>query len=361
MVERLNGGRPILAPSDLWWENSVTHNTAALYLKRSAANEALIAGLLGVEGFGDLCSKDGVVVLHYRARPREDPGYPWSRSFVGLAVLTPEFEILRRYDTPVLAPDENPDAYDYLGVEDPRITPLEDGFCMVYCGVARHPVHDWRAQVCLAWSRDLLHWEKLGPIAGEVNAANNKDGVLFPGKVRGRHLLLHRPMVGEPQDFAIALAASDALGGPWVNCGDLFRAQPNPAFVASWVGAGSVPIALGEDRFVEIYHTGNRLASGGVEYDLDAALLDLSAFDGTSTASAAVRRLEHLMAPETPQELGRTSEQGVSNVLFICGSYEREGWIYLIYGGADSLVFAARVGAEALLAALERSPRERAL
>ena len=142
----------------------------------------------------------------------------------------------------MLAPDENPDAYDYLGAEDPRITPLEDGFCMVYCGVVRHyrwrrhPVHDWRARVCLAWSRDLVHWEKLGPIVGHVNAANNKDGALLPGKVRGRHLLLHRPMVGEPQDFAIA---------------------------------------LGEDRFVEIHHTGNRLALGGVEYDLECnAIVD---------------------------------------------------------------------------------------
>src|SRR5689334_2771342 len=99
-VERLNGGAPLLAPTQNWWESGVTFNTAAVYLERSAINDPIIKGLLGANALDSPALKDGIVALHYRARPREDRGYKWTRSFVGLALFTPTLDLLKRYTEP---------------------------------------------------------------------------------------------------------------------------------------------------------------------------------------------------------------------------------------------------------------------
>ena len=39
-------------------------------------------------------SPNGVVAIHYRARPETDPGVPFVRSFIGLALFTPDFVAL---------------------------------------------------------------------------------------------------------------------------------------------------------------------------------------------------------------------------------------------------------------------------
>ena len=53
---------------------------------------------------------------------------------MGLAVFTPEFELLRRLDELALRPDDDLGAPDYYGIEDPRITRIGSWFYTVYCG-----------------------------------------------------------------------------------------------------------------------------------------------------------------------------------------------------------------------------------
>ena len=46
-IERLNSGEPIIAPTDLWWENGVTFNSAAVLLagpERARLGPALLGG-----------------------------------------------------------------------------------------------------------------------------------------------------------------------------------------------------------------------------------------------------------------------------------------------------------------------------
>ena len=45
-IERLNGGKPIIAPKNNWWENKATTNAAAFYLERSATNDTIIKSTL---------------------------------------------------------------------------------------------------------------------------------------------------------------------------------------------------------------------------------------------------------------------------------------------------------------------------
>jgi predicted GH43/DUF377 family glycosyl hydrolase len=352
-IERLFGGQPILRPTDHWWESGVTFNTAAVYLERSTENDPIIQRLLDTETLDDPRLQDGLVALHYRARPKSDPGYRWNRSFVGLALFTPTLEPLKRYSQPVIAPGDSPDAPDYLGVEDPRITRIGDTFYAVYCGASDFPEGgNWKAANCLASSRDLLHWTKYGALQGDINRANNKDGVLFPEPIEGFYYLLHRPMIGRPSEFRIHIARSDSLTGVWQDCGEALRAQPPPEVAEAWVGAGSVPIPLGGQRYLVIYHTGNSLRSGEREYDLDAAIFNFAHFSPAAPAAIVEKRLDRFMVPETEYEVSAPFSDSVANVLFTCGTYEFGEHLYIVYGGGDTFIMAARVRKQALLDAL---------
>jgi predicted GH43/DUF377 family glycosyl hydrolase len=355
-LERCNGGQPIISPTSNWWESGVTFNAAALYLGRSQRNDAIIRTVLPMRSLHDPELADGIVVIHYRARPETDPGLTFVRSFVGLAIFTPALKPLHRYADPVVSPETSGDAFDYLGVEDARITRIEDTFYMVYCGLRADPETIYHAQLCLARSADLLHWEKLGPIPGEINGTRNKDGVLFSERVSNKFYMLHRPWWKglRHSDYAMRLAVSEAPVGPWRDLGEILHSFENPKFEESWVGGGSVPISIGGDRFVVIYHTGNSHADGRTEYDLDAALFDMSYLQ-EGAASIVRARIEHLLVPERPAELSSHSSLQVQNVLFTCGTYEFGGYLYIVYGGADTYTLVARVEKNALVTALENA------
>lgn len=349
-VERLNGGEPIIAPTENWWETGVTFNAAAVYVEPE--NMPVIRALLPEGAPADLLN-EGVVAIHYRARPEVDPGSPFVRSFIGLAVFTPDLRPLYRWLEPVVLPDPDPNGFDTLGVEDPRITRLGDTFYMVYCGLAADPVTTYQARLCMATSADLVHWNKLGVIPSSTMNNDNKDGVLFPEPVNGKYYLLHRPYAPTiPRD--IRLASADAPEGPYTDLGVMMRPYSNPRMKTSWLGAGSVPIAVGGGRYIEIYHTGNAFNDTDREYDLAAALIDFNAGDpATNPAELVTNRLEPMMVPETAAELRSHSQLQVGNVLFACGSYEYKGDVYIIYGGADTYTLAARVGKEDLVRAVE--------
>lgn len=351
-VERLNGGAPIIAPTDNWWETGVTFNTAAVYLERSAVNDPVTEKLLGADiPLDDPRLAEGVVALHYRARPKRDPGYKWNRSFVGLALFTPDLAtLLKRYAEPLIRPGEKPEDPDYLGVEDPRITRFGDTFYAVYCGAADYPEGaNWKAEICFARSGDLLRWKKLGAISGDVNRASNKDGVLFPEAIEGKYYLLHRPMIGGLSDFSICLAESDSLMGVWKDYGPALRSPRYPDCRDSWVGAGTVPIPLGNRRYLEIFHTGNFLQSGEKVYHLDAALFDFGRFCPNDPTTVVTSRLDRFLVPETDWEIRAPFSDSVANVVFACGAYEYGPHIYIVYGGGDTYIMAARVNKQLLL------------
>ena len=95
------------------------------------------------------------------------------------------------------------------------------------------------------------------------------------------------------------------------------------------------------DRYLMLYHIGNRAADGTREYDLGIAALEWK------SGSLTVRRNELLLRPETPAETTGDPELGVNNVLFLCGAHFYEGDCYFPYAGADSVVLAGKIpGAE---------------
>ena len=246
------------------------------------------------------------------------------------------------------------DGDDVLGVEDPRITRIGDTFYMIYCGLRKDPETIYFTQLCAARSKDLLHWEKLGPMSGDIEQAPEQGWRPVPGHVRRKILAVAPSVVGRAgaQGLCDASGGERTAGREWRDLGQIMRSFPNPRFEESWIGAGSVPIPAGDGRYIMIYHTGNSKPDGMMEYDLDAALLDLRKA-GSDLGSVVRGRIEHFMVPETPEELASQSSLQVQNVLFACGSYEYGDHLYIIYGGADTYLLAARVRTAELREALD--------
>ncbi len=362
-IERLFEGSPLIAPTDLWWESGVTFNAAAVYLEPIEANLRALKALLGEPDFGRY--PEGVVALHYRARPKEDKGRPWSRSFVGVSVHKPDLTPIKRFETPVLEPGGVVLGADTQGVEDPRITWFEGQWWMVYCGVSLtddpDPEKAWIGTVCIAKSDDLVVWEKCGPVRGDgqsfaidsgLAATSNKDGVLLPNRIDGKVVLLHRPMRGPIGDWGTSIAIADDPEGPYEDLGCVHAAAASAGYAHSWAGAGSVPIEVFEGVYLSIEHTGNYVSDRDRKYVLDAFLYDFNKWDPLHPETLVAARLDDFMRPETEFEIRGPFPESVANVLFVCGSYVHNGWLYMAYGGGDSFILAARLRLDHLVDAL---------
>jgi predicted GH43/DUF377 family glycosyl hydrolase len=132
-----------------------------------------------------------------------------------------------------------------FGVEDPRITTLGDRHYFTYVSVSRHG-----AATALASTSDFRQFERHGIIF----CPENKDVVLFPEKVEGEFVALHRPNAATPfcrPEMWVARSPDLIRWG---------RHESLHGGDAEWetgrVGAGTPPVRV-DDGWLEIYH-GNR-------------------------------------------------------------------------------------------------------
>jgi predicted GH43/DUF377 family glycosyl hydrolase len=333
-VLRLNDGKPIIeAIASHPWENKVTFNPACALVENRTELASIIEGLPFTDDVKQTLSRQqALCFLLYRAQGGKTKDCDYTRSSIGLAVLTADLQLLARHTMPVISPDS---VYDNLGVEDGRITKVGDKYVMMYCAYSSGQPKN-RIRIAIASTTDFLHWEKHGLLHGDFNIIDNKNAMLFPGRVNGKHLLLHRPMEGEDA-MSIHWAESDDIFGEWRSRGSLIKPIPNAAFVDTWIGGGAPPLMWPDGRFLIIYHIGNRKADGTREYDLGIAIGDLS------RSEFVVKRGEPLLSPQSHAETAGDAELGVNNVVFICGAYFFDGDLFFPYAGADSVVLAGKI------------------
>ena len=336
-VQRLYGGKPIIAPiANHPWENRVTFNPACAFVDDRPTLETVIRTLpFDEQTRTTLRAQSGLCFLLYRAQGARTAEYDHTRSSVGLAVLSPTLELLARHSEPVIRPDQE---YEDLGVEDARITRVEDRFYAFYTAYhSASPANTMR--IALASTQDFVHWEKHGLLKGEFNKINNKNAMLFPSKRDGKFLMFHRPMEG-PERQSIHWAESESVLGPWKTRGLLMKPLRNPSYVDTWTGGGPPPLLLEDGRYLIIYHNGNKRADESRHYELAIAIGDLTA------PGFITRRDEPLLRAETAWETTGNAELGVNDVVFACGCYFYRGDLYLPYAGADSVVLAGKIPGE---------------
>jgi beta-1,2-mannosidase len=229
-------------------------------------------------------------------------------------------------DQPVLTPET-----DYEkdgGVEDPRVLRIGDLYYMTYTGYNKKD-----AQLCLATSRDLIHWDRKGILLpaykGNWNTGWTKSGAVVPQKINGKWWMYYLGTAPDKRDYMGLASSADLLH--WSD------ATPQPvlprragAFDSRVMEPGPPPI-ITEAGILLIYNA----ADDNLVYTTAWAL-----FDKKDPSKLLARAEAPFLRPQTEwQQVGQ-----VPNVVFTEGMVDKstdQWWIY--YGGADKYIGASRI------------------
>jgi len=263
------------------------------------------------------------------------------RSCLALAVSSDGERIDEIWDRPAVGREER---YEEWGAEDARITWLEEDalYAITYTGYsAAGP------RVCLITTDDLLNpdrYRRHGPrIAGD-----NKNCVVFPEKVGGQYVILHRPM---PCIECIRVSSFDE---EWPVKGVTLVGPRPDTWRSSRVGAGSPPVRT-RIGWLLAFHGATAIEEGNV-YSMGWCVLDLEKPETVLYVSDLPA-----LAPEEPYEIemGTIPQIDHANfihgvrVVFAQGLVEVGDDLIVYYGAADVHVAAARVNKRELVDTLE--------
>lgn len=312
-------GNPVLSPlPGSSWQSLVTTNPGAWY------DEAT-----------------GRVLMLYRAAG-DDAEH---RVHLGLATSSDGFNFERVGDQPVLSPSV--DGFDAGCIEDPRIIKLGDWYYVTYAARPFPPGEYWlgekrrflpptlgedapwtlrtnQTSTGLALTQDFQTWVRAGRLTHP--SVDDRDVILFPEKVNGQYVLLHRPMNWTGPEYgteypAMWIAFSDDLL-VWQQSKLLAKAE------LPWenrkIGGNTPPIKT-EAGWVHLYHA----VGADRHYRLGAFLLDLD-----DPSKILGRTTDWLLQPEEWYEL----EGFYPGVCFPCGNVVLDGTLFVYYGGADKYV-----------------------
>jgi len=239
-------------------------------------------------------------------------------------------------EEPLLGPGSG-DPYEEFGCEDPRITYIEELGEWV---IAYTAVSSAGPAVALAKTKDFRKVEKIGIVLPPYN----KDAAVFPRRIRGRWMMLHRPVSGDIEHIWIA-DSPDLIY--WGHPRIVLRERGGAWWDGFKVGAGAVPIET-KEGWLLIYH-GAKMTPWGPIYRLGIALLDLE-----DPSKVIARRPFPVLNPFDMFE--RTGN--VPNVVFTCGALVRGEEVWLYYGAADTYVCLATAKLPELLEAVREEGAE---
>ena len=231
---------------------------------------------------------------------------------------------------PTLLPDPKEFPEEVWGVEDPRITFVEElgKYAVAYTAYSRGG-----PGVALALTEDFIKFER----CGLVMQPEDKDAALLPRRIRGNFALIHRPV-------------SDSGAHVWISYSPDLRNWGSHKLIllarkGSWWDANKVglstPLIETERGWLMLYH-GVRVTASGSLYRLGLAL-----FDHDEPDRCLLRGESWVFGPEAPYErLG-----DVSNVTFPCGAtVAADGdTLLMYYGAADTCIGVARASIRELL------------
>jgi beta-1,2-mannobiose phosphorylase / 1,2-beta-oligomannan phosphorylase len=218
--------------------------------------------------------------------------------------------------------------YERYGIEDPRITLIDDKYYITYSAVSDIT----GITTCLASTYDFISFTRHGVIF----SPDNKDVVIFPEKINDRYYALNRPSASELGLKGIWISES-----PDLICWGSHNWLMGPR-QGSWdsgkIGGGAVPFRI-KEGWLEIYHG----ASGDNRYCLGAVLLDSG-----KPFKIIAKSKRPLMEPQTDYELNGF----FGNVIFTCGAFYEEGMVKLYYGASDTYIAYAEIKLEYILNSL---------
>lgn len=332
-------GNPIISPNpNNKWESLVTTNPGAWY---------------------DEETKE--VKLLYRAAGNDKEHL----IHLGLATSKNGYDFERVSDQPVLSPSV--DGYDAGCIEDPRIVKFGDYYFITYACRSTFPGQYWlnenyesdaAKEICeeapialrnnltrtgLALSKDLEHYYRIGCLTDP--RLDDRDVILFPDKVGGKFVTLHRPKEYVGELYGCTYPSM------WIAYSDDLLEPKKLEFLATakydWevkIGGSTPPIKT-EYGWLTLYHA----VGNDKKYRVGAFLLDLE-----NPSKILYRTYEPILEPE----YGYENEGIYKGICFPCGNVVIDDTLFVYYGGADQYVAVATCEMTTLLDYLLSCPYE---
>jgi len=287
---------PILSPQGNGWESAGTFNPAVVMRNDKYVMIYRAQDGQGTSRLGYAESNDGV---HFTRRPE-----------------------------PVLGPQT-----DYErdgGVEDPRLVRIDNTYYLTYTGYNKK-----EAQLCLATSHDLVHWDRQGVILpaykGNWNVKWTKSGAIVPEKADGKYWMYFLGTSADNTDEMGLASSTDLVHWTEETKTPVLPRRPGE-FDSRVVEPGPAPI-LTSDGIVLIYNG----ADDKLIYRTAIAV-----FDRKDPRKVLYRSEHPIFVPERPWE----KSGQVPNVVFVEGMVRQGDRFLFYYGGADKYIGVAEAGAK---------------
>lgn len=307
---------PIILPNKKNpWEAQATFNPAALRIRNTIHILYRALSMDNTSSIGYASSKDGISITE--------------RQVVPAYVPREDFE-LKKIDG------------GNSGCEDPRLTKI--GKTIYMCYTAFDGIGPPRVAITSITEKNFLEknwqWEK--PILITPPGFDDKDTCILPEKTDGKYFVLHRVGNEICGDYLKSLSFKTEsvkkcirIIGPRINMWDSLK-----------VGISAPPIKT-KYGWLLLYHG---ISKNHHTYRIGAILLDLN-----DPAIVLARSTDPIFEPEEEYEkIGI-----VNNVVFPCGMVEKEGILYIYYGGADTVVGVATMQLSIILKALTRNNKKK--
>ncbi|HEY8463009.1 MAG TPA: glycoside hydrolase family 130 protein [Bacillota bacterium] len=219
---------------------------------------------------------------------------------------------------------------------DPRVCRLEDRYYITWCNGYHGPV------IGMAYTYDFKEFYQLE----NAFLPFNRNGVLFPRKIKGKYAMLSRPSDNGHTPFGDIFYSESPDLIHW-GCHRHVMA-PNGGWQSTKIGAGPTPIETNEGWLL-FYH-GVLTSCNGFVYSFGAAILDLE-----QPWKVRYRTAPYLLAPQ----VGYECVGDVPNVVFPCAALTDadSGRIAIYYGGADTVVCLAFTQVDELIAFIKANSK----
>lgn len=285
--------QPILAPRGTTWESAGTFNPAVVIRGNKVVMLYRAQDANGTSRLGYADSRDGI---HFNRQ--RDP------------VLTPQ------------APYEKDG-----GVEDPRLVHIAGIYYLTYTAYNKRD-----AQLCLATSRDLVHWDRKGVILpayqGNWNKGWTKSGAIVSEKINGRYWMYFLGTAADKTDQMGLAYSTDLIH--WTEATDTPVLPRRAGRFDSRVVEPGPPPLLTKDGIVLVYNG----ADDSLVYRTGVAV-----FDRSNPARLISRSDVPVFSPEREWEKAGQ----VPNVVFVEGLIPWKQHYLAYYGGADKHIGVAAV------------------
>lgn len=315
-------GNPILSPrDDKAWESKQVFNAAAIYHNNAVHLLYRAIGDHETSVLGYAVSHDGLNIDSRSSGPAYIPRAVFEHPSYGKALKFSPYES---------------GGGGYGGIEDPRITKIDDKFYLTY--VAYDGKNPPRVALSYITTKDFEKQNWTGwsdPVVISPPGVVDKNACILPEKINGKYVVFHRIY----PDILIDMVDSlDDFNGEDVWLKGTYQIHPRPDFWDSnKIGMGPPPIKT-KDGWLAIYQAVGFQDNG--RYKIGAMLLDIN-----DPTKVLYRSSHPLLEPETYYENGGFKQ----GVVYPCGSVVIDNTLIVYYGGSDTYVAAATANLDQFL------------